>query len=156
MPSSTILSIDPGPEHFAVAIVDPPNAVLDVHVLRGMLDTRVFVAHMDGLLKEHGRVAAIVVERQQPRATANLRLQAYTEAFAACRGIPCHVVAPSEKYGVPKRAPYRQRKLAAVEAASAIVAGAPQHVVAKWHGKRDDMADAILQAVAFASAINGV
>jgi predicted NBD/HSP70 family sugar kinase len=142
-----ILSIDPGRRHFAACVVSLSGRVLGLHLRDVSRDDRPsFVRWLDGVCSGTV-VSGIVVERQVGN-SANAKYQVMVETYAACRGLWCH--ATREKRGVDAGAPYAERKRRAIQLAELALVDVEPDVKGVWSGagKRDDLADAILQGLA--------
>jgi Poxvirus A22 protein len=154
-----VLSIDPGPRNFALAVVrfDDDDGTAKIMAVR-LVDVHGRVAEtvaiLDAMIESFPGTTDIIVERQQPRAYANVRLQTCIESYACCRNIPVKIVSPRDKTGIDASTPYRTRKSQSVANVDLLMnTNADEPVTSAWSSmwKRDDVADAVLQALFFAN-----
>lgn len=170
-PGGLVLGIDVGSKNLAVCAILPgadAHGTGDVIELWALATTtpspRALAAAMacvDGVLP---RVAHVVIERQPGTNPKAARLQSMLEMYFALRGdAAVHVqhakrkldyAATTPYYGDSSTATYYARKKAAVTSVAAFLGRVPQPDAARavWAGskKRDDLADALLHAMAHA------
>lgn len=148
MAAQRIVSIDVGKINFAYCVWDCAlHAVTawDVCAAEGPAQ----LCELLGGVVDRGGDVRVIIERQQPRNTACVRIEAYCEMFFACRGLPCSKVDPRAKFGRERMAslPYRARKAMSVEIAGEVADELGCAHLGAWSRarKRDDLADALLQ-----------
>jgi len=156
-----VCSIDVGRENFAYAFVE--TAAPWQLVKWGTLNLgdakatwkracKVLFAALDAsLLSDMKRCKKIYVEQQQRAAFFNTQISTCLWAYCQCRGLPeVQSVSPQKKFRHAKVRTYAERKRASV---AWVLANREGHIsdelFSEWdsRGKKDDMADALMQAV---------
>ena len=168
----SILSIDVGRKSLGVCILCPAaDTVLAWRVLEiaGAVDAPGVRACMESIVHHGLGVEHVVIERQPAKSMIMQRIQHYCEMLYTCMGKNVVVMPAKAKLvhaattawwpaGTPvTTATYRARKAAAVATAAAFVR--ERESSAQWQAffeaspKRDDLADALLQALARSAQI---
>jgi Poxvirus A22 protein len=157
-----VLSVDVGRRNMACAIVDGSTLAV-THAKQGAVanDSCAAVVDFFADLPAHD---AVVMERQPGPNVRMCRLQHYVEMMYYMRGVPLTVFDPRKRlefaFGSrwwPAKTPfpktYYTRKQAAVGTCREFLAATGQTVTAfDAAAKKDDLADAVVQALAFLAA----
>ena len=153
-----ILSIDPGKVNFASCIVSDSvteDPILESFDLGAMdcANAMVFKAGCDAVF-DGLEYDAVICEKQVPKNPGMRRASAWLEMYFAVRGKRMVGVAARLKnaslFADPERfdtGTYRGRKKASVTLATELLAGQPMNDKYLALKKKDDVADAFLQAV---------
>lgn len=153
-----ILSIDPGRQNLATCLVDfvgdgPHIESWGVRALPAFdaISVAEFMKAYDGVCD------LVVVETQLGKNPKMKRLEHWIEMYCAMKNVPYHSFHAREKlrYACPdtKKMTYAQRKKASVHAVQSFLASNAQpdtiQTVFSTAPKKDDLADSLLQALAF-------
>ena len=152
-----IASFDIGVENFAYALIDKTSKEWHVRAW-GTFDlgkgspwkkacSRLLTA-LDSLDLQHCH--SILVEQQGRRAHVNQQIATCIWAFCQCRGwVEPKSVAPRTKFEGEIYTTHRQRKLASIAWLEQQSSHIPPLLFLEWsrREKKDDMADAVMQAV---------
>lgn len=166
-----VLGIDVGAKNLALCAIRPgadPLGTGDAIELWALTSTALSPRSLANAVRAAGvdellpRVRDVVIERQPGRNTKTVRLQHYLEMLFALRDVRVHTQHSKRKLDYAAKTPwfpgtptttYYARKKAAVQTAAAFLAAVPQPPAAHEAfacKKQDDLADALLHAMAFA------
>lgn len=169
--NNVVLSADVGRKNLALCLLRPGDdalgrgdTVLEWALLtvgepsaKGVLDALQAVRHW--------RFDEVVIEKQPPKNPSMKRFEAYLEAYAAALGVPVYVQDAKHKLAFAAQTPwwppgrveawtYAARKKLAVQTVAAFLDACPQEPTAgpafRASKKKDDLADSLLQAMAYA------
>lgn len=138
------LSVDPGLRHMALCCCDDTNAISLWTVLDVPRTPKEFASALRNLVRDL-EYDAVVIERQPPRNAAAKKVEHWLELLFG-ETHPVHVV--NAQFKNVRGATYRQRKKASVDAARSAMPDAWRDMF-EQAPKRDDLADAYVQARAF-------
>ena len=167
-----VLSVDVGRKNLALCALAPgdcPRGSRDVvaHWTVTACDpTAPGVARALGALPWVDACEDVVIERQPNKNATMTRLQHYLEMYFAMRGVPATVQDAKHKLAfaagtpwfptaMPDNWTYHTRKKLAVQTAAAFVEATGQALAPAFRAaaKKDDMADSLLQGMAFCHAV---